>query len=575
MSRVFLANEAALGRRVALKVLSPDLAAGVSGDRFRREILLLAKLQHPHIVPVHTVGEATGLPYFTMPYVEGESLRTRIARDGELPIPEAMRLLRDVASALAYAHGQGIMHRDIKPDNVLLSAGSAVVADFGVAKAISDASTTGHVALTSTGIALGTPAYMAPEQAVGDATMDARVDIYAFGVMAFEMLTGRAPFQGRTAQATLAAHVTELPEPVQHLRPSVPAALAALVMRCLEKHPADRPANAGDILHALDSMATPVSGSTPTQPVTIERRSGATQATDAAARQVPVSMMLALGLGLVALVAAIIFRSRPEEANGPTAAVSTQAPADSSNADTVPPVVSAPPTPERTAVIAPPAESAPSRGGPSSAATPVRPAPDTTMTMQLRAAALGARSASSEAGATAGQLAAGDSLLANGDALRRGRNYAEAGMAYSAARAAWTGLAKPVEVSKPASPPPPPAAPPETVARRPEARPAVEAWLTSYASAIESENTTRIRQVYPGLSASQEQDWHDFFNAVRSMDVTLSLAGLQVAGDSADASVTGSYAYQNVTTGRAERQPVSLSIRFALTDGRWAVVRLR
>jgi serine/threonine protein kinase len=575
MSRVFLANEAALGRRVALKVLSPDLAAGVSGDRFRREILLLAKLQHPHIVPVHTVGEATGLPYFTMPYVEGESLRTRIARDGELPIPEAMRLLRDVASALAYAHGQGIMHRDIKPDNVLLSAGSAVVADFGVAKAISDASTTGHVALTSTGIALGTPAYMAPEQAVGDATMDARVDIYAFGVMAFEMLTGRAPFQGRTAQATLAAHVTELPEPVQHLRPSVPAALAALVMRCLEKHPADRPANAGDILHALDSMATPVSGSTPTQPVTIERRSGATQAVDAAARQVPVSMMLALGLGLVALVAAIIFRSRPEEANGPTAAVSTQAPADSSNADTVPPVVSAPPTPERTAVIAPPAESAPSRGGPSSAATPVRPAPDTAMTMQLRAAALDARSVSSQAGATVGQLAAGDSLLANGDAMRRGRNYAEAGMAYSAARAAWTGLTKPVEVTQPVSPPPPPAAPPETVARRPEARPAVEAWLTSYASAIESENTARIRQVYPGLSASQEQDWHDFFNAVRSMDVTLSLAGLQVAGDSADASVTGSYAYQNVTTGRAERQPVSLSIRFALTDGRWAVVRLR
>jgi hypothetical protein len=521
------------------------------------------------------VGEATGLPYFTMPYVEGESLRTRIARDGELPIPEAMRLLRDVASALAYAHGQGIMHRDIKPDNVLLSAGSAVVADFGVAKAISDASTTGHVALTSTGIALGTPAYMAPEQAVGDATMDARVDIYAFGVMAFEMLTGRAPFQGRTAQATLAAHVTELPEPVQHLRPSVPAALAALVMRCLEKHPADRPANAGDILHALDSMATPVSGSTPTQPVTIERRSGATQAVDAAARQVPVSMMLALGLGLVALVAAIIFRSRPEEANGPAAAVSTQAPADSSNADTVPPVVSAPPTPERTAVIAPPAESAPSRGGPSSAATPVRPAPDTAMTMQLRAAALDARSVSSQAGATVGQLAAGDSLLANGDAMRRGRNYAEAGMAYSAARAAWTGLTKPVEVTQPVSPPPPPAAPPETVARRPEARPAVEAWLTSYASAIESENTARIRQVYPGLSASQEQDWHDFFNAVRSMDVTLSLAGLQVAGDSADASVTGSYAYQNVTTGRAERQPVSLSIRFALTDGRWAVVRLR
>jgi serine/threonine protein kinase len=575
MSRVFLAHEAALGRRVAIKVLSPDLAAGVSGDRFRREILLLAKLQHPHIVPVHIVGEATGLPYFTMPYVEGESLRTRIARDGELPIPEAMRLLRDVASALAYAHGQGIMHRDIKPDNVLLSAGSAVVADFGVAKAISDASTTGHVALTSTGIALGTPAYMAPEQAVGDATMDARVDIYAFGVMAYEMLTGRAPFQGRTAQATLAAHVTEPPEPIQHLRPSIPAALAALVMRCLEKHPADRPANAGDILHAIDSMATPVSGSTPTVPVPIERRTAATATADTTARRVPMPMMLALGLGLVALGVAIIFRSRPEEVNGPASAVSTQVLADSSQPDTSSSPVSPPSQQERAAVVTPPS-AAPARGGPSAATpSPVQAAPDTTMAVQLRAAALDARSVSSQAGATAGQLAVGDSLLAHGDAMRRGRKYAEAGMAYSAARAAWTGLSRPAEVSQPASPPPSPPAPPETVTRRPEARPAVEAWLASYASAIESENTTRIRQVYPGLTASQEQDWHQFFDAVQGIDVTLSIASLQASGDSADASVTGSYAYQNVTTGRAERQPVSLSIRFALTDGRWAVVRLR
>ena len=190
MSRVFLAHERALGRKVVVKVLLPELAAGVNVERFRREIQLAAQLQHPHIVPLLSAGEAEGLPYFVMPFVTGESLRKRVAREGEFPIAETVRILRDVVSALAYAHGYGVVHRDVKPDNVLLSGGVAVVTDFGVAKAVSASSEPGATGLTSLGVALGTPAYMAPEQATASPQTDHRADIYALGVVAYEMLTG-------------------------------------------------------------------------------------------------------------------------------------------------------------------------------------------------------------------------------------------------------------------------------------------------------------------------------------------------------------------------------------------------
>ncbi len=256
MSRVFLSTETALDRRVVLKILPPDLASGVSVDRFKREISLAARLQHAHIVPLLSAGEANGLPWFSMPYVEGESLRARLGR-GELPVAEAVRTLRDVASALAYAHAKGVVHRDIKPDNILLADGSATVADFGVAKAIEAAQTDSESGLTSVGMALGTPAYMAPEQAVGDERTDHRADIYALGVVAYEMLAGRHPFAGRSPQATMAAHMTETPAPVEQLRQSTPPALAQLVQRCLAKSAADRPQTAQEIVHALDALVTP------------------------------------------------------------------------------------------------------------------------------------------------------------------------------------------------------------------------------------------------------------------------------------------------------------------------------
>jgi len=270
MSRVFVATDTALGRKVVVKVLPPEMAAGVNVDRFRREIQLAASLQHPHIVPLHAAGQAGDLFYYTMPMVEGDTLRGRLARESEVPVTDAVRILRDVADALAHAHAHGVVHRDIKPDNVLISGRHAMVTDFGVAKAISES--TGQSSLTSAGLALGTPAYMAPEQAAGDPHVDHRADIYALGALAYEMLTGRPPFVGPSPQMVLAAQVTQSPEPLGAKRPSCPPALGALVMRCLEKKPADRWQSAEELVRQLELMATPSGGLAPTTAVAAAER---------------------------------------------------------------------------------------------------------------------------------------------------------------------------------------------------------------------------------------------------------------------------------------------------------------
>jgi tetratricopeptide (TPR) repeat protein len=256
MSRVFVATETALHRTVVLKVLPPELAAGLSADRFRREIQVVARLQHPHIVPLLSAGQAGEFLYYTMPYVEGESLRTRLAREGELPVDSAVRIMAGITRALAYAHRHGIIHRDIKPDNILLTDGEAQVADFGIAKAVSAASAE-QGTLTSIGLALGTPAYMAPEQAAAEPTVDHRADLYALGIVAYEMLAGEPPFHGRSPAQVLAAHATQPPPPLRNQRPAVPVPLADLVTRLLEKHPADRPQNAEDVLRLLEAAETP------------------------------------------------------------------------------------------------------------------------------------------------------------------------------------------------------------------------------------------------------------------------------------------------------------------------------
>jgi serine/threonine protein kinase/tetratricopeptide (TPR) repeat protein len=254
MSRVFVAHDTTLDRRVVVKTLSPDLAGGVSAERFRREIRLAASLQQANIVPVHSVGEMAGLPYYMMPFVEGESLRARLDAQGRLSTHEAIGILRDVARALVFAHSHGVVHRDIKPENILLSGSTAVVTDFGIAKAIEQARTRDDAtALTQLGSALGSPAYMSPEQACGDADVDHRADIYSFGVVAYELLSGAPPFTQRSARALLAAHITEQPRALGGGAGDSAPELVALVMRCLAKEPAARPRDAREILDTLET----------------------------------------------------------------------------------------------------------------------------------------------------------------------------------------------------------------------------------------------------------------------------------------------------------------------------------
>ena len=249
MSRLFVAEEASLHRRVVVKVLPPQFASEVSAARFRQEVELAARLQHPNILPVLAAGTRDDLIYYIIPYVPGESLRHRLTREGRLPVPDALEILREMADALAYAHSEGILHRDIKPENVLLMGRHASLTDFGVARALSEARTGEQ--LTETGLAVGTPGYMAPEQAAGERHIDARADVYALAIVGYEMLTGKPPFEGPTAQAVLAAHLTTTPKPLRTIRPEVPARVSEVVARALQKNPADRLRTAAELRDGL------------------------------------------------------------------------------------------------------------------------------------------------------------------------------------------------------------------------------------------------------------------------------------------------------------------------------------
>ena len=313
MSRVFVAHDASLDRKVVIKVLTPDLKPSVSAERFARETKLSASLQQANIVPVIAAGSAAGLPYFVMPFVEGRSLRDRLARDGPLQLGEAIGILKDIARALAYAHSRGIVHRDIKPGNVLLSGGTAVVTDFGIAKALVDATSSsigrGDQAVTDAGATVGTPAYMAPEQAIGDPNADHRADIYAFGCLAYEMLTGRPPFAYDAKHRVIAAHLKENPRPITDIRPDA-SPIAELVGRCLAKEPDRRPQSAVELLEDLD-------------------RAGSAPRVDGAKRSAPI--LFASGvIGLIILLFGAWIIWRPPVTNARAAARASQSPTTNS-----------------------------------------------------------------------------------------------------------------------------------------------------------------------------------------------------------------------------------------------------
>ncbi|MGD8867702.1 MAG: protein kinase [Gemmatimonadales bacterium] len=287
MATVYLAEDLKHRRRVAVKVLRPELAAAIGHERFLREIEISAGLSHPHVLPLYESGEADGFLYYVMPYVEGESLRDCLEREKQLPLDDALRISREVADALSYAHSRGVIHRDIKPGNILLQSGHAVVADFGIARAVNAA---GGDRLTQTGVAVGTPAYMSPEQAAGDRELDGRSDLYALGCVLYEMLTGGPPFSGPTTESVLRQHLLSEPRPVASIRPAVPSEVAAALQRALAKNPADRFNPVAQFSEALTAA--------PRAPTTVVRPAGGRR--------------VVIGLVLVAVVAmATLFVLKP------------------------------------------------------------------------------------------------------------------------------------------------------------------------------------------------------------------------------------------------------------------------
>jgi tRNA A-37 threonylcarbamoyl transferase component Bud32 len=252
MATVFLAEDVKHHRQVAVKVMRAELAATVGADRFLREVEIAARLNHPHILPMHDSGEADGLLYYVMPYVEGESLQARLRREAQLPVQDALRLAREVAEALAYAHRRGIIHRDIKPANILISEGHALVADFGIARAVGG----DGEAITKTGLAVGTPQYMSPEQATGGRDVDGRTDVYALGAVLYEMVAGEPPFTGATAQVIIGRSLTQAPAPLTQTRQGLPVGLEAIVSKALAKSPADRHPSAASLAEALSGIET-------------------------------------------------------------------------------------------------------------------------------------------------------------------------------------------------------------------------------------------------------------------------------------------------------------------------------
>jgi serine/threonine-protein kinase len=285
MATVYLAQDSKHERQVAVKVLRPELAASLGAGRFLREIKITANLNHPHILPLLDSGEADGFLFYVMPYVEGESLRDRLKREKQLAIEDALKIAGEVADALGFAHDRNVIHRDIKPENILLEAKHAVVADFGVARAIEEA---GEARLTETGIAIGTPAYLSPEQASGERELDGRSDIYALGCVLYEMLAGEPPFTGPTVESIVHQHIASAPPEVTGLRPSVPETVVDTIIKSLAKAPADRHRTAEELGAELTTEQVTISVSTV-----------------AARSKPPVRLLAAVG-GLAAVIAVII-----------------------------------------------------------------------------------------------------------------------------------------------------------------------------------------------------------------------------------------------------------------------------
>jgi len=603
MATVYLAHDLALDRKVAIKVLAPALMLMGEGmvERFKREARTAAALSHPHIIPIYAVKESEHVLYFVMKYVQGRALDQVIRDVGPLPIAMVQTILAHVGDALGYAHRHGVIHRDVKSANIMLDEdGWAVVTDFGIAKVVQ------AEGLTVTGVTVGTPTYMSPEQCATHEVTGAS-DQYSLGVVAYEMITGRLPFEGDSSMAVMYAHFNAHPRPVTELRPDCPPNLAAGVLRMLEKDPparwtsmddvvavCGRPslrhddpvrkemitlARAGGRAHVLAQV------NTPTSPIVLSRAQ-----TRAAAGTVPRARRVSRlwwGLGVLPLAAALWWVLPRWAERTPTAPVpppprdtarAGQAPAPSDTAPVrrapvlAPTQVPRPPT--RARVPAPP----PAAAAESATRPGVAQREDSAL-RSLRTRALGAMSRAIDAGATPAEVARGDTMFRGAETLAAQSRVPEAMVQLATAASLWADAerqsraraARDTQARRAAEQPAAPAVTPGPIDPRPD----IEKVIDDYARALESRDVSQVRRAYPGLTPAQQQSWQAFFQSVRNLKAGLTVSAVHLAGLTAEVIVTGVYEYDNATTGRGERRPVTFRAILVVDSGGWRLTTIR
>src|SRR5881296_3203850 len=596
MATVYLAHDLALDRKVAIKVLAPALLLMGEGmvERFKREARTAAALSHPHIIPIYAVKESQDVLYFVMKYVKGRALDAVIHEVGPLPIAMVQAILAQVGDALGYAHRHGVIHRDIKSANIMLDEdGWAVVTDFGIAKVVQ------AQGLTVTGVTVGTPTYMSPEQCATEELTGAS-DQYSLGVVAYEMLTGTLPFQDESIMSVMYAHFNQPPRPVTELRPDCPPNLAAAVMRMLQKDPARRWPTMDDVVAVCGrpslrhddpirqdmstlarGTAQPAGPKTPTSPIVMSRVRTHTPPTRRTRRW----LWPGVG-GAIAVIALGLWWTSPwrllsRRTTAPPAALldstrTTAAGADSSRA--VPRAEPAPPP------VAPrPAPTSPRRAAPRDSVARLTSQRFDSLIGALRASALRAQQRAALAGATPADLSDGHAAFASAESLASARRVSEAMMQFATAASLWADAeralrlrgARDTEPRRVAEPGPPPAAPVPVAPPAADPRPDIEKLIASYAAALESRDIDRLRLAYPGLTAAQQGSWQTFFDRVRNLKASLTVTSLNVAGASADASVSGVYEYDNASTGRAERRPATFRATLARDASGWRITAIR
>jgi len=606
MATVFLAHDLALDRKVAIKVLAPALLLMGEGmvERFKREARTAAALSHPHIIPIYAVKESEHVLYFVMKYVQGRALDTVVRDVGTLPIPMAQTILAQVGDALGYAHRHGVIHRDIKSSNIMLDEdGWAVVTDFGIAKVMQAAG------LTMTGVTVGTPTYMSPEQCETREVTGAS-DQYSLGVVAYEMLTGRLPFNADSTMAVMYAHFNERPRPVAELRPDCPPNLGAGVMRMLEKDPARRWPGMDDVVAVcgrpslrhddpvrgeMITLAKAGAGSalmaqitTPTSPLVLSKpQSHAPPVAPPRARAGSRFWWGLGGLGSVAIAAAIWWLApwRTWQASRSTA------PPPPDTTRLAPANAAAPPDTVSARRVSVPVAARPSTraGGERVSAAPRAAAESATrsavaqredsLLRSLRARAAAAMSRAIDAGATPADLARGDTVFKGAESLAAQNRFPEAMVQLATAASLWADAerqsrARVVRDSQQRRAAEPPAAPAVTPAPV-DPRPDIQKVIDDYARALESRDVNQVRQAYPGLTAAQQQSWQDFFRSTRNLKAGLTVSAVHLSGLTAEAIVSGVYEYDNASTGRGERRAVTFRAVLVVDSAGWRLTAIR